>query len=64
MVKMTDTATRHEWVWDRNKFIDRKCIMAEMYDKYEDGLEWQLPQVMKTFFDKLSQKCYIDAKEV
>ncbi|XP_060555492.1 kinesin-like protein KIF28P [Ruditapes philippinarum] len=51
MVKMTCTDTKHEWIWDRNKFIDRKCIMSEMMDKYEDGLEWQVPQDKDPFYD-------------
>ena len=45
MVKMTQVDTKHEWMWSRNKFLDRKCIMAEMYDNYEDGDKWDLPQV-------------------
>ena len=45
MVKMTDTATKHEWMWNRQKFLDRKCIMSEMFDKFEDGEPWQRPQV-------------------
>ena len=47
MVKMTQMNNKHEWMWSRNKFMDRKCIMAEMYNNYEDGDEWDLPQVSK-----------------
>ena len=42
---MTDVNTKHEWIWNRNKFLDRKCLMAEMFDKYKDGEEWDLPKV-------------------
>ncbi|KAL4229280.1 hypothetical protein ACF0H5_012320 [Mactra antiquata] len=51
MVKMTDTDTKHEWIWTSNKFLDRKCIMSEMFDKYEDGKDWQLPQDKDPFYD-------------
>ena len=47
MVKMTDVDTRREWMWSRTKFLDRRCIMAEMYDKYEDDEEWNLPKVIQ-----------------
>ncbi|XP_045207845.2 kinesin-like protein KIF28P isoform X2 [Mercenaria mercenaria] len=51
MVKMTDIDTKHEWMWNRQIFLDRKCIMSEMFDKYEDGLEWQRPQDKDPFWE-------------
>lgn len=51
MVKMTDTETKHEWMWTREMFLNRKCLMSEMFDKYEDGLEWQVPQDKDPFYD-------------
>ena len=45
MVKMTDVGTKHEWMWPRQKFLDRKCIMSEIYDKFEDGETVELPPV-------------------
>ena len=36
----------NDWLWDRNKFINRKFIMQEMYQNYIEGDEnWDYPQV-------------------
>ena len=53
MVKMTDVETKHEWMWSRRKFLDRRCIMAEMYDNYQDGDEWDLPKVSWLYIHKI-----------
>lgn len=34
-----------EWIWDRNKFLNRKFLMQEMYQNYVEGEDWDLPQV-------------------
>lgn len=44
-VKMRHLVTDHEWVWNRNQFLDRKYRMQEMYQNYVEGEEWNLPQV-------------------
>lgn len=36
-----------EWVWDRNKFFNRKYLMQEMYQNYVEGEDWEKSQVMK-----------------
>ncbi|WAR06090.1 KIF28-like protein [Mya arenaria] len=51
MVKMTDVDTKHEWIWTRAKFLDRKCVMSEIFDKFEDGEEVQLTQDKDPFYD-------------
>jgi len=47
MVKMVATdGSGNDWLWDRNKFINRKYIMQEMYANFVEGDEdWDLPQV-------------------
>lgn len=36
----------NDWLWDRNKFINRKFIMQEMYQNFVEGEpDWDLPQV-------------------
>ena len=38
MVVVKKFGTNIEWIWDKEKFIDRKCNMSEMYwDMKEDG---------------------------
>ena len=44
-VKMIDLETDHEFNWTREKFINRKFVMQEMFENYTDGDEWQLPAV-------------------
>ena len=40
-VRVVDLVTGLEWIWSREKFLDRKCVMDEMFAKFEDGEKWQ-----------------------
>lgn len=64
MVKMTQVDTKHEWMWSRRRFLDRRCIMAEMYDNYEDGDEWDLPQDKDPFYDDPKADFHIGSVKV
>lgn len=44
-IKMRHLVTDHIWMWSRNKFLDRKDHMQDMYQNYVEGEEWQQPQV-------------------
>ena len=44
-VKMKNLANDNEWLWDKNKFINRKYIMQEMYQNYTDGDESNVDKV-------------------
>ena len=44
-VKMTDLETNLQWMWPKEKFINRKYVMQEMFENYTEGDEWQLPTV-------------------
>ena len=45
-VKMRDLKNKNEFLWERNKFINRKYLMQEMYQNYVDGdKDWDLPKV-------------------
>ena len=45
MVRVINLETKHEWIWSRQKFLNRKYIMQEMYDNFQEGDEWDLPPV-------------------
>jgi hypothetical protein len=47
MVKMIALdGSGNDWLWDRNKFINRKFLMQEMYQNYVEGdADWDVPQV-------------------
>lgn len=45
-MKMKSTVDDAEWIWDRNKFVNRTYLMKEMFQNYYDGEEdWDLPEV-------------------
>ena len=44
-MKMTDLETDHEFNWTREKFINRKFVMQEMFENYTDGESYELPAV-------------------
>jgi len=51
-VKMKDLTNGNEWVWDKNKFINRKYIMQEMYQNFTDGdPDWQVPKEKDPFWE-------------
>ena len=38
--------SNNSWLWDRNKFINRKFLMQEMYQNYIEGDDnWDVAQV-------------------
>lgn len=37
MVKVTNTRTKHVWMWSKPKFINRKYLMQELYELWVDG---------------------------
>lgn len=41
-VVMKDLQTGVENLWPKAKFINRKYVMDEMYENFEDGDDWQL----------------------
>ncbi|RMX42363.1 hypothetical protein pdam_00004872 [Pocillopora damicornis] len=41
-VVMRDLQTGVEYLWPKAKFINRKYVMDEMYENFEDGDDWQL----------------------
>jgi hypothetical protein len=45
MIRMTNLETKHEWIWPREKFLNRKCIMQEMHNNFQEGEDWDVPPV-------------------
>ena len=44
-VKVTELDSGMVWTWDQRTFLARKFKMQDMFNKFEDGEEWQLPEV-------------------
>ncbi|XP_061187944.1 kinesin-like protein KIF28P [Saccostrea echinata] len=52
MVKMRNLENGNEWLWDRNKFINRKFLMQEMYQNYVEGADdWDVPKEKDPFWE-------------
>ena len=47
MIRVINLETKHEWIWSRQKFLNRKFVMQEMYDNFQEGEEWDLPPVSR-----------------
>lgn len=44
---MRHLETDHYWLWSRNKFVNRKYLMQEMYQNYVESEAWEVPEVTK-----------------
>ncbi|XP_066880463.1 kinesin-like protein KIF28P [Kogia breviceps] len=51
MVKVTNQRTRQVWIWSKAKFINRKFLMEELYQRFLDGEDSHLAQVDDPFWD-------------
>ncbi|XP_011451723.3 kinesin-like protein KIF28P, partial [Magallana gigas] len=52
MVKIRNLESGNEWLWDRNKFINRKFLMQEMYQNYVEGADdWDVPREKDPFWE-------------
>ena len=40
------------WMWPREKFINRKYVMQEMFENYTEGDDWKVAEVggIKPFY--------------
>ncbi|XP_064610663.1 kinesin-like protein KIF28 isoform X2 [Liolophura sinensis] len=64
MVRVVHLETKHEWIWTRQKFLNRKYIMQEMYQNYQEGDEWDLPKEKDPFDEDLSAEFHIGSVKV
>lgn len=54
---MKSTQDDAEWIWDRNKFVNRTYLMKEMFQNYYEGEEdWNLPEVCKASLTILPER--------
>ncbi|KAK3784099.1 hypothetical protein RRG08_066087, partial [Elysia crispata] len=64
MVRVVNVETKHEWVWPREKFLNRKFVMQEMYQNYLDGEEWELPKEKDPFDEDYNTEFHIGSVKV
>jgi kinesin family member 1 len=48
---MTNKQTRNVWLWSKAKFINRKYLMQEMYQKWANGETVDTDQSKDPFWD-------------
>ncbi|XP_045715329.1 kinesin-like protein KIF28P [Phyllostomus hastatus] len=51
MVKVTNQRTHQVWVWSKAKFINRKFLMEELYQRFLDGEDSRVAQEDDPFWD-------------
>ncbi|XP_045392909.1 kinesin-like protein KIF28P [Lemur catta] len=51
MVKVTDWRTQQVWIWSKAKFINRKFLMEELYQRFLDGEDSHVAQDDDPFWD-------------
>ncbi|XP_071522909.1 LOW QUALITY PROTEIN: kinesin-like protein KIF28P [Panulirus ornatus] len=63
-VKMKNLANGTEFVWPKEKFLNRLYIMKEMYQKYEEEEEWRRPENEDPFQESLDTEVHIGTVQV
>ncbi|XP_078413744.1 kinesin-like protein KIF28 [Cetorhinus maximus] len=53
MVKVTNKMTHQVWVWSRAKFVNRKFIMEDIYQRFIDGENISLDRESDPFWDPI-----------
>ena len=48
-VKMKNLENGTEFIWPKEKFLNRLYLMKEMYNNYEDEDDWDLPEEKDPF---------------
>ncbi|XP_012499794.1 PREDICTED: kinesin-like protein KIF28P [Propithecus coquereli] len=51
MVKVTNQRTHQVWIWSKAKFINRKFLMEELYQRFLDGEDSHVAQDDDPFWD-------------
>ncbi|XP_078086771.1 kinesin-like protein KIF28 [Mustelus asterias] len=53
MVKVTNILTQQVWVWSRAKFVNRKFIMEDIYQRFVDGEKISVERESDPFWDPI-----------
>ena len=61
---MRDLQSGTEYLWSRTKFINRKFAMQEMFQDYEDGDDWHVPDEKDPFTESPDAETLIGCVEV
>ncbi|PVD36027.1 hypothetical protein C0Q70_02997 [Pomacea canaliculata] len=64
MVRVINLETKHEWVWSRQKFLNRKYIMQEMFQNFQEKESWDLPPEKDPFLDDIEEEHHIGSAKL
>lgn len=64
MVKVIDLETDLEWVWTRETFFNRKFVMQEMFEKFEDDEDWERSVATDPFADPPEAQIHIGSVKI
>ena len=63
-VKMKNLENATEFIWPKEKFLNRLYLMKEMYNNYEEEDDWDLPEEKDPFQEDLNQEICIGTAQV
>ncbi|XP_021365706.1 kinesin-like protein KIF28P isoform X2 [Mizuhopecten yessoensis] len=60
MVKMASQVNSNEWMWDKNKAINRKSLMQQIYQDFVSGEDnWDVPKEQDPFWEPADQEILV-----
>ncbi|XP_074659378.1 kinesin-like protein KIF28 isoform X2 [Tubulanus polymorphus] len=63
-VKVRNLENGNEWMWDRNKFINRKYLMQEMYQNFIEGNDWDVAKEQDPFWEPANSEVLIGSVHI
>ena len=63
-MKVKQLETGFEWFWSREKFVNRKFVMDEMYEDFQEGEDWQVAPERDPFVESPDTECLIGTVEI
>ena len=56
--------TGYQWFWSKQKFLNRKYLMNEMYEDFQEGNPWNPPEERDPFMESCDTQCLIGVAQV
>lgn len=63
-VKVTQLDTGYIWFWTKQKFINRKYVMQEMFEDFQNGEEWKVPVERDPFLESPDTESLVGVCEI
>lgn len=63
-MKVLQLETGYTWFWTKQKFINRKYVMQEMFEDFQNGEPVEVPGERDPFLESRDVECLIGTAEV